>query len=204
MTRPLTKRQDAVLKFLTAHTARFGYPPTIRETARHLGIKGFSAVKKHLDALEEKGRISRRGGARTIELAGRSAPAPVVSVPILGQVAAGRPILAEENILGTLALDRSLVRGGKSFLLRVKVDSMTGAGIFEGDHVFVKVHPQADNGEIVVGLVEDEATVKRFYKRGKRIVLEPENPAHSPIIPAPGEEVRILGRVMGVIRFPHV
>lgn len=194
----LTKRQEAVLKFVTAHTARMGYPPTIRETARHLGIRGISAVKKHLDALEKKGRIRRRGGARTIELADRSSAIPV---PILGQVAAGQPILAEENILGTLALDRALIRGGRSFLLRVKGDSMIEAGIFEGDHVIVKVQPQAENGDIVVALLDDEATVKRFYKRGKRIIFEPANADYSPIVPEPGSNIRILGRVTGVIRF---
>ncbi|HEY5649298.1 MAG TPA: transcriptional repressor LexA [Nitrospiria bacterium] len=194
----LTKRQEAVLRFVEAHTRRMGYPPTVRETARHLGIKGISAVKKHLDALEKKGRISRRGGARTIELAGRSS---TVSVPILGQVAAGQPVLAEENILGTLALDRSLVRGGRNFLLRVKGDSMIEAGILEGDHVIVKVQTHAENGDIVVALLEDEATVKRFYQRGNRITLQPANPDYAPIVPEPGSGLRILGRVTGVMRF---
>src|SRR3990172_11059351 len=122
----LTKRQTEVLNFLARHISRAGYPPTLREIARHFGIKGFSAIKKHLDALEKKGYLTRGSGARAIEIADHPQS---VSVPILGQVAAGKPILAEENILGTLALDRSMVRFSQTFLLKVKGDSMIEAGI---------------------------------------------------------------------------
>lgn len=195
-----TKRQEAVLNFIARQTARVGYPPTVRETARHLGIKGISAVKKHLDALERKGRLIRGSGARAIGIADRP---QTVSVPVLGQVAAGRPILAQENIVGTFALDRSVVRGGPAFLLRVKGDSMTGAGILEGDLVLVRAQPTAEDGEIVVALVDEEATVKRFHRRGRQIVLQPENPAHAPIRLDSKDEVRILGRVTGVVRFAN-
>src|SRR6202030_2026737 len=115
-----------------------------------------------------------------------------VSVPILGQVAAGKPILAEENILGTFALDRSVVRGSQSFLLKVKGDSMIQAGILDGDHVLVKAQAQGENGEIVVALVEDEATVKRFFHLGDKIVLQAENPAYQPMTFSKQDNFRIL------------
>ncbi|HLB01990.1 MAG TPA: transcriptional repressor LexA [Nitrospiria bacterium] len=195
----LTKRQTEVLNFLTRHISRAGYPPTLREIARHFGIKGFSAIKKHLDALEKKGHLTRGSGARAIEIADHPQS---VSVPILGQVAAGKPILAEENILGTLALDRSMVRFSQTFLLKVKGDSMIEAGIMDGDHVLVKVQTVAENGEIVVALVDEEATVKRFFHRGDKIMLQPENPHHQAMTFTKGDNFRILGKVMGVIRLP--
>jgi len=194
-----TDRQIEVLNFLNKYIARAGYPPTVREIAKHLRIRGLHAVKKHLDALEKKGLLSRGRGARTI---GISDQPPAVRVPILGQVAAGKPVLADENILGTLALDRSVLRGGPFFLLKVKGDSMIDAGIFGGDHVLVKVQAQAENGEIVVVLVEDEATVKRIFHRGDKIVLQPENPAHPSMTFTPRDNIRILGKVEGVIRIP--
>jgi len=127
-----------------------------------------------------------------------------VSVPILGQVAAGKPILAEENILGTLAIDRSVVRGGPFFFLKVKGDSMIDAGILDADYVLVKVQARAENGEIAVALVEDEATVKRVFHRGEKIVLQPENPAHSAMTFTKKDSLRILGKVMGVVRLPNL
>ena len=195
---PLTKRQNEVLSFLTRHISSVGYPPTVREIARHFRIKGIGAVKYHLDALERKGYLSRKRGARAIEIADLPQS---ISVPVLGQVAAGRPILAEENILGNMAIDRSVVRGGQSFLLKVKGDSMSGAGILEGDLVLVKMQPQAENGEIVVALVEDGATVKRFHHQGHQVVLKPENPHYEPITLTQKDAIRILGKVIGVIRF---
>jgi len=195
----LTKRQTEVLNFLTRYISRVGYPPTLREIAKHFGIKGFSAIKKHLDALEKKGYLTRGSGARAIEIADHPQS---VSVPILGQVAAGKPILAEENILGTLALDRSMVRFSQTFLLTVKGDSMIEAGIMDGDHVLVKVQTVAENGEIVVALVDEEATVKRFFHRGDKIMLQPENPHHQAMTFTKGDNFRILGKVMGVIRLP--
>jgi repressor LexA len=197
----LTKKQAEVLNFLTKHISKVGYPPTVREIAGHFGITGLNAVKKHLDALAKKGHLVRGRGARAIELADLP---QTVSVPILGQVAAGNPILAEENILGTFALDRSVVRGGQAFLLKVKGDSMIQAGILDGDHVLVKVQAQCENGEIVVALVEDEATVKRFFHHSDKIILQPENPAHQPMTFNRKDNLRILGKVMGVVRFPNL
>lgn len=186
-----------ILNFVSQHISQAGYPPTVREIAKQFGIKGISAIKKHLDALATKGYLSRTKGARTIEIASRPQS---ISVPVLGQVAAGQPILAEENILGTLALDQSMVRGKKSFLLKVKGDSMINAGILEGDLVLVRPQSQAQNGEIVVVLVEDEATVKRFYHRGRQVVLAPENPDHRPMILTRKDSARIIGKVIGVVR----
>lgn len=186
-----------ILDFINQHISQAGYPPTLREIAKQFGIKGISAIKKHLDALETKGYLSRTKGARAIEMTNRSQS---LSVPILGQVAAGQPILAEENILGTLALDSSMIRGKESFLLTVKGDSMINAGILEGDLVLVRPQSQAQNGEIVVVMVEDEATVKRFYHRGHQIILAPENPNHRPITLTKKDEIRILGKVTGVVR----
>ncbi len=199
MDEKLTKRQEAVLSFITRQVSRVGYPPTVRETARHLGIKGFSAVKKHLDVLEKKGYLTRGAGARAIEIADRPKS---VSVPVLGQVAAGRPILAEENILGSLALDRSVARGGQTFLLKVKGDSMVGAGILDGDLVLVRMQPRVENGEIAVVMAEDEATVKRFEHRGDRVVLRSENPDYAPIVLADRDRCRVVGKVVGVMRIP--
>jgi repressor LexA len=181
--------------------ARSGYPPTVREIAKHLRIRGHHAVRKHLLALEKYGHLTRGRGARSIGIADQP---QAISVPILGQVAAGKPILAEENILGTLALDRSIIRGGQVFLLKIKGDSMIGAGILDGDYVLVKVQAQAENGEIVVAMVEDEATVKRVFHRGDKIVLQPENPAHQPMTFTQKDTLRILGKVMGVVRFPNL
>ncbi|HTN43070.1 MAG TPA: transcriptional repressor LexA [Nitrospiria bacterium] len=201
MKNPLTDRQAEVLNFVNQFIARSGYPPTVREIARHLGIRGHHAVRKHLLALEKNGHLTRGRGARSIGIADQP---QAVSVPILGQVAAGKPILAEENILGTLALDRSVTRGGPVFLLKIKGDSMIGAGILDGDYVLVKAQAQAENGEIAVVLAEDEATVKRVFRRGDKIVLQPENPAHQPMTFTPKDALRILGKVLGVVRFPNL
>ena len=195
-----SKRQTEVLNFLTRHISKVGYPPTLREIAKHLGIRGFSAIKKHLDALEKKGHLSRRSGARAIEIPDRP---QAVSVPVLGRVAAGKPILAEENLLGTLAVDPTMVRGRNVFLLKVKGESMKEAGILAGDLVLVKPQPDAESGEIVVAMVESEATVKRLIKKTGRIVLQPENPAFDPILITERDETfQILGKVMGVLRLP--
>jgi len=205
MKNPLTDRQAEVLNFVNKFIAKSGYPPTHREIAKHLRISGRNAVYKHLVALERSGHLTRGRGARSIGVADQP---QAISVPILGQVAAGKPILAEENILGTLALDRSVTRGGQVFLLKVKGDSMIGAGILDGDYVLVKVQDQAENGEVVVAMVESasggEATVKRFFHRGGKIVLQPENPVLQPMTFTKDDNVRILGKVIGSVRLPNL
>ena len=194
-----TDRQSAVLSFIHKFIGKTGYPPTVREIAKHFKINAHEAVRKHLLALEKHGLLNRGRGARSIGIVDQP---QAVSVPILGQVAAGKPILAEENILGTLALDRSVTRGGQVFLLKVKGDSMIGANIIDGDHVLVRVQARVENGEIGVVLIEDEATVKRLFHRGNKIVLQPENPAHHSITFTEEDVIRILGKVIGVIRLP--
>lgn len=198
MANSLTERQQAVLAFLQKYIAREGYSPSEREIARGLGTKWTRGVQLHLAALEEKGFIRRGEGARAIELTGPAQEQR--GLPILGRVAAGKPILAEENRAGMLPLDRSRYPWKDAFLLKVKGDSMKDAGILEGDHVLVQPRSDADSGEIVVAMVEGEATVKRLVRNRKEIFLKPENPAHSPIPVRSGDETRILGKVIGVFR----
>lgn len=197
MANSLTERQQAVLAFLQKYIARQGYPPSEREIARGLGTKWTRGVQLHLAALEEKGFIRRGEGARAIELTG---PAQERGLPILGRVAAGKPILAEENRAGMLPLDKSRPPWKDAFLLKVKGDSMKDAGILEGDHVLVQPRSDADSGEIVVAMVEGEATVKRLVKTEKKIHLKPENPTYPTIPVGSGDEIKILGKVIGVFR----
>ena len=192
-----TQRQAQVLSLIKESVETRGYPPSLRELAAALGIEGTRAVEKHIQALERDGLLKRRGGARALELADRP---HTRGVPVLGRVAAGRPILAEENLEGTLALDASVARWKDAFLLRVKGESMKGAGILDGDLVLVRPQTQADPGEIVVAMMEGEATVKRLRKRGGRAILQPENPAFKPM-ELSGEGAAILGKVVGVLRF---
>lgn len=196
-TPPLTEGQQAVFDFLQRYLSEHGYPPSEREIAGGLGTKWIRGIQRHLAALEQKGVIRRGKGARAIELAenGRSQ-----GIPILGQIAAGKPILAEEHLIGTFSIDRVHRRWRDAFLLKVKGDSMKNAGILEGDYVLVKPQPEADSGEIVVALLQDEATVKRLVKRQKKILLQSENPAYPPIAIEPGNEIKVLGKVVGVFR----
>ncbi len=197
-TSPLTPRQQEALNMIMRQLEESGYPPTIREIARHMGIRGISAVKKHLDALVEKGYLLRQKGARALttdSFLPRSVP-----VPVLGQVVAGIPLLAEENRLGTFFLDPDWVRNGPSFLLRVKGDSMRMAAILDGDYVLVRAQTSANPGEIVVAFLDGEATVKRLVLDNGRLYLSPENPEFEPI-PVPDNELfRIAGTVVGVFR----
>ena len=203
---PLTPRQASILNFVERYTAIHHYPPTLREIADHYGLKSPNSVKKHLDALVRKGYLTRKAGARrALQIAGPASPGTGVAVPILGQVAAGRPILAEEHILGSIVLDRSLIRWNNPFLLAVKGDSMTGAGILDGDYVLVSAQAQAEPSDIVVALLDDEATVKRLARIPTGYALQPDNPRYSPTPLTPdGPSVRIVGKVRGVLRLPHL
>jgi repressor LexA len=195
----LTPRQQKVLDFIASHLGKRGYPPTLREIAAHLAINGTLGVIKHLDALERKGFITKSAGSsRGIALVNTAAAAPI---PIVGVVRAGVPQPAREEIEGYFAVDRSLLKGSDNFFLRVKGDSMIEAGIREGDLALVRPQPQADNGDIVVALLEGEATLKRFFKEKNRIRLQPENSAMEPIIvKATASEVSIIGKVTGIFR----
>ncbi len=199
----LTDRQRSILDFLGEFLEEHGYPPTLREIGAHFGIKSPRGVQDHLEALERKGHIRRRREAsRGIEILDYRPPASdnVVRLPLVGRVAAGQPVLSEENIDDWLEIDSALARKG-SFLLKVVGDSMIDAHICEGDTLVVESAEEARNGEIVVALVDDEATVKTFYKEKGAIHLQPENSTMEPIIvPAGSAEVRVIGKVLAVLR----
>ena len=206
----LTARQQEIWKFLTDYVDGHGYPPTVREIGEAVGLASPSTVHAHLANLERAGLIKRDPTKpRALELRrdprpepARAATADVHRLPLVGEIAAGGPLLAEENVEDYLAVPEPLARGGEEFLLRVKGDSMVNAGILDGDLVVVRREQTARNGEIVVALAgqdegADEATVKRFFREEGRVRLQPENDALEPIY---ADHVQILGRVTGVFR----
>jgi repressor LexA len=200
MRKELTNRQRKVLDFITNYLRDTGYPPTVREIAGEFKISSKGAYD-HLVAIEKKGYIRRDPAKpRAIELMdfvpGR-AYGPVIEIPVVGRVAAGEPLLATQNIERTITLSNDLIRTEEPFALKIKGESMMGAGILEGDYVIVKQQQDADQGDIVVALIGDEATVKRFYRAGDHIRLQPENPTMKPIIV---KDVTILGKVVGLFR----
>jgi len=204
----LTERQRQILDFLTKYVDAHGYPPTVREIGEAVGLASPSTVHAHLANLERAGFLKRDPTKpRAIELR-REPKAPAVAesdvhkLPLVGTVAAGGPLLAEDNVEDYLAVPEPLSRGGEEFLLRVKGDSMVNAGILEGDIAVVQRAQDARDGEIVVALAgddesADEATLKRFFREDGRIRLQPENDALEPIY---AQHVQILGRVIGVFR----
>lgn len=207
MARPITERQREVLEFIRKEVAAHGYPPSIREIGQHFGIRSTNGVRGILQALERKGEIRRSPLlSRGIELVHPEAramafSAPLVRVPIIGRVAAGEPIVAEQNIEGMLTVDRDLLKGENTFALRVKGDSMVGAGIFDGDLVFARPQPDLRRGDIVVAVIGDEATVKYYYPDNGNVRLEPANRYFGPIVvdrSTPG--FYIAGKVVGVFR----
>ncbi|HPD16311.1 MAG TPA: transcriptional repressor LexA [Planctomycetota bacterium] len=209
MAKTLTAKQRAILEFIRGETARRGLPPTIREIGARFGLRSTGSVRDYLRALERKGHIGRRRHlSRGIVLAAPvwraprlQAPASRPAIPLVGDIAAGTPQLAIENSADSLALDPALFGGGELFALRVRGDSMRDAGIYEGDHVIVRRQATADNGDIVVALLDDEATVKRFFHEGRRVRLQPENPAFRPLFLTPRQaELQLLGKVVGVLR----
>ena len=199
----LTQHQRNVLDFLKGYIRKKGFPPTLREIASHFGLKGPRAPQKTLAILERKGYLRKvPGGSRAIEIQGvLPALGRTLSLPIIGKVRAGEPLLAVENIEGHLNLDRSLVSSEDVFLLRVQGDSMIEAHIQDGDFALIKPQRDAENGEIVVALIEDEATIKRIFKKRDLIRLEPANPRVEPIVVRKGEKkVTIVGKVVGIFR----
>jgi repressor LexA len=204
----VTDRQRAILDYVRGFVDEHGYPPTVREIGESVGLRSPSTVHAHLAQLERAGHLRRDPTKpRAIELTDRrreseSAPADVHRLPLVGEIAAGGPLLAEQNVEDYLAVPEPLSRGGEEFLLRVKGDSMVNAGILDGDIVVVERRQDARNGEIVVALAgddegADEATVKRFFRDNGRVRLQPENDALEPIY---AEHVQILGKVIGVFR----
>jgi len=201
MENELSGRQKELLDFLKDFLTEKGFPPTLREMASHFGLKGPRGPQKILNILQEKGYIRKiRGGSRAIEILGFSS-SNTVSIPILGRVRAGEPILAIENIEGYINLDRTLVSSGDVFLLRVQGDSMIDAHIQDGDFALVKPQSNAENGEIVVALIEDEATIKKIFMKRDLIQLEPANSTMQPIVVKKGEKkISIVGKVVGIFR----
>jgi len=201
MARGLTERQRQVLEFIRARIRERGYPPSVREIGAALGLRSSSTVHGHLSRLEEKGYIRRDPTKpRAIELlGGHGRPERAVAVPVVGRVTAGQPVLATEQVEEVWSLPWSLVRSEEAFLLRVRGDSMVGAGIQDGDLVLVRRQDHAAQGDIVVALVDEEATVKRFFPEGGQVRLQPENPDHEPIR-LPAGQVRVLGKVIGLFR----
>jgi repressor LexA len=217
-TPPLTLRQQEVLEFINEQITKMGYPPTIREIGEHLGIRSTNGVADHLKALKRKGYLQQRDmKSRTLtpirEKVAQALDTAVrvvfpgggrgVAVPILGRVAAGEPILAEEMSEGTLVVDEVLVgKERKLFALKVVGNSMIDAGILNGDYIFVRKRADADPGEIVVVVIDNEATVKRYFPEGDRIRLQPENRAMQPIFVQRQDfkQIQIIGSVVGVYR----
>ena len=199
----LTPTQEKVFNFLKEYLGEKGFPPTLREIASHFGLRGPKGPQKTLNILERKGYIHKiPGGSRAIEILRPSVRfTQILPVPIVGRVQAGEPILAIENIEGYINLDRSLASSEDVFLLRVQGDSMIDAHIQDGDFAMVKIQPNAENGEIVVALIEDEATIKRIFQKRDLIRLEPANPRMEPIVIRKGEKkVTIVGKVIGIFR----
>jgi repressor LexA len=196
----LTKRQQEIFEFVKRYVGEHGYPPTVRDIGKAIGLTSSSTVHAHLANLEKLGLLKRDPTKpRALEVLvdkARSAVSPG-GLPLVGQVAAGSPVLADENIEEYVPVPG--IAGGDEgeFVLKVKGDSMVNAGILEGDHVIVRKQDTAKNGEIVVALVGDEATVKRFFREPEHVRLQPENDTMEPILT---REVKLLGRVVGVCR----
>ena len=192
----LTARQEQVLRFIREFTQANGYPPTVREIGSQLELSSPSTVHVHLGNLERLGLIRRDPSKpRALELV--DAPRPPRPLPLVGQVAAGVPILAEQNIEDYVDVPALLRRSDDDFLLRVEGDSMVDAGIHNDDLIVVHRQATADNGDIVVALVGDEATTKRFFREGERIRLQPANDLYEPIVL---DRVDLVGKVVGVLR----
>ena len=199
----LTEKQRLVYEFIVSEMSRHGYPPTVREIGERFSMNSTGTVRDYLLALERKGYIVRRSNtSRGIELVDRPAPSDTRTIPVLGNIAAGQPILAVEDSDTSIEIDsRFFNDNGDVFALRISGDSMKDDGIFDGDYVFVHKTAVAHNGDIVAVLLDDEATVKRLYREKRRIRLQPANDAMEPIYVGPKEmEIMLIGKVVGVLR----
>ena len=197
----ITSKQAEILNYIKDEILKRGYPPAVREICEAVHLKSTSSVHSHLETLEKNGYIRRDPTKpRAIEICDDSfqmVRKEMVSLPVVGRVAAGQPILAQQNIENYFPLPAEYVPGGESFVLTVKGESMINAGIFDGDQLFVQSCNSARNGDIVVALIDDSATVKTFYKENGHYRLQPENDSMDPIIV---DDVQILGKVCGVFR----
>jgi repressor LexA len=202
----ISPKQKDILEFINKKIKEAGYPPSVREIAKAVKLSSSATVHSHLKKLEEKGYIKRnqskpRAISVLTDYENKSSDADhgnMVYVPVVGKIAAGKPILAEENIEDYFPLTEDFIRGKKEvFMLHVRGDSMVNAGILDRDYIVVRKQESAINGEIIVALIDNEATVKRFFKTGKKIKLMPENDYMEPIVV---DDVKIIGKVIGVIR----
>jgi repressor LexA len=206
----LNKRQQQILDYIVQYQTAHSYPPSVREIGGAVGLASPSTVHAHLKQLEQKGYIRRdpnkpraievnpeKVGEPALARVTQDLDANLISLPLVGRVAAGTPILAEQNVEETLSLPTSIVGDSSSFILRVRGESMINAGIFDGDYIVVKEQHDAHNGEIVVAMIDDSATVKTFYREKDRIRLQPENDTMEPIY---AKNPVILGRVTALIR----
>ncbi len=202
MAKGLTKRQEKILQYILEYVQREGYPPSIREIGAQFSIGSLRGVTVHLDALERKEFISRSNTPRSIKVIHPSYQSSnrVAMLPLLGSIAAGTPIHAQEHVEDMIAVPSEMVRNIESaFLLRVKGDSMTGEGIMPRDLVVIKPQITANHGDLVAALLGDDATVKRYHQDSKGVRLMPSNPAYDPI-EVQQEDSRIIGKVIGLIR----
>ena len=210
MARKITKRQQQIYDFILSYQQEKGYPPSVREMASAVGLSSPSTVHAHLNALEEHGLIKRDSTKpRALELFKQDGSPAIlakveenpsrgtVTLPLIGRVAAGIPILAEQNVEDAFTLPSEIATESSSFILEVHGDSMINAGIFNGDFIVVREQPNAMNGEIVVAMIDNEATVKTFYKERGRVRLQPENDAMEPIY---ASNPTILGKVVALMR----
>ncbi len=203
----LTKRQQEIFDFIKKYSAKYGYPPTVRDIGKAVGLASSSTVHAHLANLEKLGLLRRDPSKpRAIELFDRAVGQAAASVrelvkpsglPLVGQVAAGQPILAEENIEDYIDVPPEAGREQGEYILRIRGESMKDAGILEGDFVVVRPQENATDGDIVVALVGEEATVKRYFRENDHVRLQPENATMEPIR---SKEVRVLGQVVGLFR----
>lgn len=197
----ISAKQQQILEFIKEEILKKGYPPAVREICEAVHLKSTSSVHSHLETLEKNGYIRRDPTKpRAIEIVDDSfqmVRREMASIPIIGTVAAGQPIFAQQNIEGYFPVPTDVLPPGETFILNVKGDSMINAGIFEGDQIFIQQCNTARNGDIVVALVDDSATVKTFYKENGHIRLQPENDTMEPIIV---QDCAILGKVFGVLR----
>lgn len=210
MARKITKRQQQIYDFIRAYQQEKGYPPSVREMAAAVGLSSPSTVHAHLSALEERGLIKRdKTKPRALEVFNQDGSASAlaevkevpdrgtISLPLIGRVAAGLPILAEQNVEDTFTLPTEIATDSSSFVLEVHGNSMINVGIYNGDYIVVREQKSAMNGEIVVAMIDGEATVKTFYKEQGRVRLQPENDAMEPIY---ATNPSILGKVVALMR----
>jgi len=195
--RKTTPRQQAILDVIKEFQREHGYPPSVREIGERVGLSSSSTVQSHLRTLQRKGLIHRDPTKPRALVTGSEASRDVVTLPLVGRIAAGVPITATENIEEEIVLPSHLAARSGAFMLRVKGQSMVDAAILDGDLIVVQQQQTADNGEVVVAIIDDEATVKTFYKETNRVRLQPENKFMEPIY---SDKVQIVGKVSAVIR----